>query len=68
MITRLIRCGLSHRERKSENIQNYGKKFTHKRDITAEDEISWKWTADGEYSTKSAYQIQFEGKQKKKEQ
>jgi hypothetical protein len=26
-----------------------------------EDNISWKWTADGEYSTSSAYQIQFIG-------
>ena len=26
-----------------------------------EDTIRWRWTQDGEYSTKSAYQIQFEG-------
>ncbi|CAN6334617.1 unnamed protein product, partial [Urochloa humidicola] len=26
-----------------------------------EDSISWKWTADGQYSAKSAYNIQFEG-------
>lgn len=26
-----------------------------------EDAIRWRWTPDGEYSTKSAYNIQFEG-------
>jgi hypothetical protein len=26
-----------------------------------EDSIRWRWTQDGEYTTKSAYQIQFEG-------
>lgn len=26
-----------------------------------EDEIRWRWMTDGEYTTKSAYQIQFEG-------
>lgn len=26
-----------------------------------DDEIRWRWTPDGEYSTKSAYRIQFEG-------
>jgi hypothetical protein len=27
----------------------------------AEDEIKWRWTESGEYTTKSAYCIQFEG-------
>lgn len=27
-----------------------------------EDEITWRWTADGTYSTQSTYQIQFNGK------
>jgi hypothetical protein len=27
----------------------------------SEDDIVWHWTADGEYTLKSAYQIQFEG-------
>jgi hypothetical protein len=26
-----------------------------------EDTIRWRWTPDGEYTTRSAYQIQFEG-------
>ena len=26
-----------------------------------EDEIIWRWTSDGEYTTKSAYRIQFVG-------
>jgi len=30
-------------------------------DDTAEDDITWRWTADEEYSTQSAYQIQFSG-------
>jgi hypothetical protein len=25
------------------------------------DSMSWKWVANGEYSTKTAYQIQFQG-------
>jgi hypothetical protein len=29
---------------------------------TVEDEIRWRWTEDGEYSTKSAYLAQFEGR------
>jgi hypothetical protein len=28
-------------------------------DGTIEDDITWRWTADGEYTTQSAYQIQF---------
>jgi hypothetical protein len=31
------------------------------RNESVEDTISWRWTADGEYTTKSAYQIQFVG-------
>lgn len=31
------------------------------RDHNSEDSIRWRWTADGEYSTQSAYLIQFEG-------
>lgn len=31
----------------------------------AEDEIKWKWTPDGQYSTQSAYRIQFLGRHKK---
>ena len=27
----------------------------------SEDEIRWKWTADGNYTAKSAYNIQFSG-------
>lgn len=30
-------------------------------DATKEDEIKWRWTADGEFSTKSAYLAQFQG-------
>jgi hypothetical protein len=30
-------------------------------DPDREDTIVWRWTADGEYTTKSAYHIQFEG-------
>jgi hypothetical protein len=30
-----------------------------------EDEIKWGWTGNGEYSTKSAYLIQFKGRTKK---
>ena len=26
-----------------------------------EDDISWRWTENGEYTTKSAYKIKFEG-------
>ena len=28
---------------------------------SVEDTIIWRWTADGEYTTKSAYQVQFIG-------
>lgn len=31
------------------------------RDDSMEDSITWRWTQDGEYTTQSAYQIQFEG-------
>jgi hypothetical protein len=31
----------------------------------AEDEIAWRWTADGQYTTQSAYRIQFVGRRKK---
>jgi hypothetical protein len=31
----------------------------------SEDEIKWKWTPDGQYTTQSAYQIQFRGQYKK---
>ena len=31
------------------------------RNETVEDTITWRWTMDGEYTTKSAYQIQFTG-------
>jgi hypothetical protein len=30
-------------------------------DNSIEDEITWRWTADGEYTTQSAYQVQFIG-------
>lgn len=30
-------------------------------DENREDSIVWRWTEDGEYSTKSAYAIQFQG-------
>jgi len=30
-------------------------------DENREDNIYWRWTADGEYTTKSAYSIQFQG-------
>ena len=30
-------------------------------DNSRKDSIRWRWTADGEYTTKSAYRIQFEG-------
>jgi hypothetical protein len=30
-------------------------------DGSREDSIIWRWTADGEYTSKSAYSIQFEG-------
>ena len=30
-------------------------------DESREDSIVWRWTADGEYTTKSAYRIQFQG-------
>ena len=30
-------------------------------DDTIDDSITWRWTADGEYTTRSAYQIQFIG-------
>ena len=30
-------------------------------DADREDDIVWRWTAEGEYTTKSAYRIQFEG-------
>ena len=30
------------------------------RELHREDEIYWKWTSSGEYTTKSAYQIQFD--------
>jgi hypothetical protein len=30
-------------------------------DVDREDTITWRWTTDGEYTTKSAYCIQFEG-------
>jgi hypothetical protein len=30
-------------------------------DNSREDSIRWRWTVDGEYTTKSAYRIQFEG-------
>jgi hypothetical protein len=30
----------------------------------AEDEIKWKWTPDGQYTTKSAYRIQFLGRRR----
>jgi hypothetical protein len=30
-------------------------------DTSSEDTIIWRWTSDGEYTTKSAYRIQFEG-------
>jgi len=28
---------------------------------TADDDITWRWTADGVYTTRSAYQVQFVG-------
>jgi hypothetical protein len=31
------------------------------RDVANEDQILWHWTANGEYSTRSAYQAQFSG-------
>jgi hypothetical protein len=31
----------------------------------AEDEITWRWTANGHYTTQSAYRIQFMGRRKK---
>jgi hypothetical protein len=31
----------------------------------AEDEIKWKWTPDGQYTTQSAYRIRFMGQRKK---
>jgi hypothetical protein len=31
------------------------------RDVANEDQILWRWTANGEYSTRSAYQAQFNG-------
>ena len=30
-------------------------------DNNTEDSIRWRWTADREYTTKSAYRVQFEG-------
>ena len=30
-------------------------------DASREDNIIWRWTTDGEYTSKSAYHIQFEG-------
>jgi hypothetical protein len=30
-------------------------------DVNMADEITWRWTANGEYTTKSAYRIQFQG-------
>jgi hypothetical protein len=32
--------------------------LTH-RDTESDDQITWRWTQTGEYTTKSAYQIQF---------
>jgi len=32
------------------------------RDTNADDEITWRWTPNGEYTTKSAYRIQFIGR------
>ena len=34
------------------------------RHTNAEDEITWRWTPNGEYTTKSAYRIQFIGRTK----
>jgi len=34
------------------------------RDTNADDEITWRWTPNGEYTTKSAYRIQFIGRTK----
>lgn len=33
---------------------------------SSEDSIQWRWTQNGEYTTKSVYQIQFEFLKKKK--
>jgi hypothetical protein len=38
---------------------------TQEYNINTEDQIHWKWTANGEYSTQSAYRIQFQGRTKK---
>jgi hypothetical protein len=35
------------------------------RDEEADDQIIWRWTSDGEYTTSSAYRIQFKGRFKK---
>jgi hypothetical protein len=52
-----------------EEIREYVQLFEEinmlQRDPNAEDEISWRWTKDGEYTTKSAYRIQFQGQLKK---
>ena len=34
------------------------------RDVNADDEITWRWTPNGEYTTRSAYRIQFIGRTK----
>jgi hypothetical protein len=49
----------------AEEIQEYIKLWETVQQIVLdpdrEDTIVWRWTADGEYTTKSAYHIQFEG-------
>lgn len=47
-----------------EYTELWEKKTKHKRDSAVEDEIYWRWMVDGEYSTKSAYQIQLWGRRK----
>jgi hypothetical protein len=34
--------------------------------MALEDTIKWKWTQDGQYTTQSAYQFQFLGRQRKR--
>lgn len=38
---------------------------TVERDTNLEDDITWRWTGDGQYSTQSAYLIQFRGRKTK---
>jgi hypothetical protein len=46
-------------------IELWEKLTTINRLEDSEDEIKWRWTIDGQYTTQSAYRIQFVGRHKK---